>query len=396
MKKIMILAAAAALALVACAKVETFQNTNEQNAVSFGVYAGNTPVSKATYYGDQTTSTLANNSNDYGFGVFAYYTNTTDVSASFAPNFMYNQQVFYDNTADATKYPTHWYYSPLKYWPNGQNSTAVDNTTHNDKLSFYAYAPYTAVGDAAGVTAFTPANASTAGLPVVTYVLPTDPAQQVDLLYATPVTNVTKQTMASNVSFTFHHALSKVNLKVQAVADQAESSSGKLDAATHIVLTEVKVFGTFATTNTLNLATGEWGSPSVTNDGTGAYFTYNASNFVSTTNLDSVTGFDVTETAQSISSQPMIIIPVEMAANKFKIQVTYYVITADNNLGEGAYSKVQNVIYALDTDGINFAKNKVNNVTIKIGVNSVDFTESVADWDSPEVDGGSIYFPQNS
>ena len=396
MKKSLIFAAIAAVALSACAKFETFQSTSDEDAISFGVYAKKAALTRATYYGDQTTATLANNANDYGFGVFAYYTQTADVSASNTPNFMYNQQVFYDDTADSQKYPTHWYYTPLKYWPNGQNSTAVDNTTHADKVSFYAYAPYTAVGDAAGVTAFTPANATTAGLPVVTYVLPTNPAEQVDLLYATPVLNQTKQTLASNIAFVFHHALSKVNLKVQAIADHATASSGKLDAATKIILTKVEVFGTFATTNTLSLATGDWTNPAVTtNDGTSAYITYNAADFGSTTTVNEVEGFDVTETLQDLNAaKPMIIIPVEMAANKFKIQVTYHVITTDSALG--GYSDVENKIYALDTDGITFAKNKVNDVTVKIGVNSVDFTASVTDWDTPAVDGGTVYVPQNS
>lgn len=396
MKKILLLAAVAAFILTSCAKIDNTQAVTNKvgTPLSFGIYAGKSAGTKATFYGDQTTATLADNGNDYGFGVFAYYTQTTDVSASAKPNFMYNQQVYYDSEADAVKYPSHWYYTPLKYWPNGQNSTAVDNNTHNDKLSFYAYAPFTAVGDESGVTAFTPADAKTAGLPVVTYVLPSDPSKQVDLLYATPVTNQTKQELDQRVSFVFHHALAKVNLKVQAVADHATASSSKLDGATKIILTRVDVFGTFATTNTLELSTGNWNSPTVTNAGTSAYYSYQSGNFAATSTVDGVTGFNVTETAQDISSTPMLIIPVEMAANKFKIQVYYNVITEDASLG--GFSNVQNVIYALDTDGISFAKNKITNVTIKIGVNSVDFAEEVSDWDGEIADGGIIWEPQNS
>ena len=130
MKKLIVFAAIAATLLASCAKTENLQkNTGQGDPVAFGVYAGKAAITKTTFYGNQTTSTLKNDSNDYGFGVFAYYTKTTAMSASEKPNFMYNQQVIYDSSADATKYPTGWYYTPIKYWPNGQNNTTVETGT---------------------------------------------------------------------------------------------------------------------------------------------------------------------------------------------------------------------------------------------------------------------------
>lgn len=61
---------------------------------------------------------------------------------------MYNQQIIY-----STSEPTNmWTYSPVKYWPNGTDSQNADNAPSNTagevtsggKLSFFAFAPYTA------------------------------------------------------------------------------------------------------------------------------------------------------------------------------------------------------------------------------------------------------------
>ena len=91
------------------------------------------------------------------FGVFAYYTGVTDyasasstgtwrteTSAEKYPNFMYNQQLIYNDAG-------YWTYDPVKYWPNGNDAANAANTPSNTaqaekegKLSFYAFAPYTA------------------------------------------------------------------------------------------------------------------------------------------------------------------------------------------------------------------------------------------------------------
>ena len=134
----MIIAATAAVVLSACAKIETpVQNTLDDEAISFGVYAGRTAATKATY-GDITTANLKTSTD--GFSVFSYYTKNVDWATTDKPNFMYNQQVKYNDSANTTLYPSKWVYTPLKYWPNGQNSTAVETGTIVDKLSFFAYA----------------------------------------------------------------------------------------------------------------------------------------------------------------------------------------------------------------------------------------------------------------
>ncbi len=87
-----------------------------------------------------------------GFGVFAYHTGSSTYGADgkstngggFTPNFMYNQMV---STWDESGHNTNkWFYSPIKYWPNGNANTSPDNAGATadgiQNVSFFAYAPY--------------------------------------------------------------------------------------------------------------------------------------------------------------------------------------------------------------------------------------------------------------
>ena len=137
----MILAAAAALVLCACAKVETVKNEAPE-AIGFSVYTGK--VTKAVSGTDFGTITNTELKGSNGFGVFAYYTDAdTYATAASAgenkPNFMYNQQVTFSNG--------NWGYTPVKYWPNEHGASAVSDDT--DMLTFLAYAPFVANNDIA-------------------------------------------------------------------------------------------------------------------------------------------------------------------------------------------------------------------------------------------------------
>jgi len=152
-----------------------------------------------------------------GFGVFAAYTGqlkyeNTTVSA----DFMYNQQVTYNNTANV------WEYNPVKYWPNETN----------DYVSFFAYAPYEPSPDDDGRCIIDISKNTDLGDPWVNYRLSKDPwntdgnaatEPQVDLMYAFQRTGTAEpygaakwydQTKnAGNIDyddrlkFTFNHAL---------------------------------------------------------------------------------------------------------------------------------------------------------------------------------------------
>ncbi len=156
MKRIILVAlAAAALSLGSCQKNEVvLENPNLNAAIEFTTYTGKAPVTKAG---------ILSNANFDEFGVTAFYTGgtswDTDGEGTYwnsQPNFMYNQLVERDRLDNVTWGA--WKYSPIKYWPN--------QTT--DKLSFFAYAPYSVDNDYVSIS-----SNAISGSPKVTVTIPT-------------------------------------------------------------------------------------------------------------------------------------------------------------------------------------------------------------------------------
>jgi len=158
-------AAIAATMLTACQNDVDFTQEDMQNAatkvddnaIQFGTYlSGNqqTRAGEAHAIGTDTlkgflkvagTPTWSEaNAKKFGFGVFAYYTGTktygqyqdniyTDLATTTdnqAANFMFNQQVWWNNPLDDS-YITKWTYSPIKYWPNEVQGVSYTYTWKN-------------------------------------------------------------------------------------------------------------------------------------------------------------------------------------------------------------------------------------------------------------------------
>ncbi|MBQ9399771.1 MAG: fimbrillin family protein [Bacteroidales bacterium] len=419
MKKILLIAASAALVLASCAKIEHFQapTAGDDASISFGVYAGRTTNTKATY-GDITTANLS--SSQDGFGVFAYYTQTTDwasAAASATPNFMYNQQVrnissYAESPSDytAAKYPSGWYYTPIKYWPNGQNSTAYEAAaTSADKISFFAYAPQIATVNTVPATGqgITAMSANTAnGAPTLNFTVPTKAEEQIDLLWANPVLNATKQALSGRVAFTFKHALSKLNIQVRAVVDDLTGATSNLptdngddtvdQGETWIILESLTLTANGTKSGTLTLD-GAASAPSWTSVSGNTAIEYGEDSFTATAvkTANSKTGFKVTETATDLNStkSPMII-PATITAGGFIITANYWVITKDSALN-GGFSTIQNNITKTSAAAVTFDAGKKYNIIVNLGLNSVDFNVTeVTDW---AVDSSTEYhLPQNN
>lgn len=162
-----------------------------------------------------------------GFGVFATHTGLhTYANSSISSNFMYNQQVTYNTD--------HWEYSPLKYWPNGEDGSDV-----NDYVSFFAYAPYSETASACITDFPLPIEM---GDPWLIYRLADDVASQVDLLYATPVLDQTKPASTNTkVNFKFKHALACVGDKVTTSISEALGDLLKAEVASKASLTQIDV-----------------------------------------------------------------------------------------------------------------------------------------------------------
>lgn len=263
-----------------------------ETPVGFNVYT-NRPITRAGITGDLTTDRLKDLNNEDGqpgFGVFAYYTDNLDYTCQTKPNFMYNQQV------QAMDEET-WTYEPVKYWPNEFGDAA--QSKDQDKVSFFAYAPYVecdpATGkliddadtddvdestlDTYGITGFS--KNTFAGDPYVKYIASFDPAQSVDLCYGT-VANGYEQWQILNggvqdleagmpylsvehpakidqkMKFNFKHALAQLNVKIDVDADVNSHAGGNGAADGTKVYVRSITFKGFAMKGALNLNNTEY------------------------------------------------------------------------------------------------------------------------------------------
>jgi hypothetical protein len=168
-----------------------------------------------------------------GFGVFAAHTGLhTYANSSISSNFMHNQKVTYSSG--------NWTYSPIKYWPNGEDGSDLD-----DYVSFFAYAPHSSDPSASACITDFPLPIEM-GDPWLIYRLADDVASQVDLLYATPVLDKTKPAdnatdEQKKVSFKFKHALACVGDKVTTSISEELGNLLKTEVADKASLTKIEV-----------------------------------------------------------------------------------------------------------------------------------------------------------
>lgn len=388
MKKILLIAASAALVLASCAKIEHFQapTTGDGTPVSFGVYTYKSTLTKVGgEAGAQTNITLGDASKS-GFGVFCYYSDnstggssadyTPGTPSNFTPNFMWNQQV--NGNGDGSAAATAWTYSPVKYWPNEYNASVTDQGI--DKLTFFAYAPWVdatkttgAVGsETEGITNVSAYNAT--GDPTLTYVIPASSANHVDVLYAdaTSLKNLTKPAGNAPVAFPFKHALTSVSFRVQTfidgVNDAADTTDvgAAVDAATTVTLTALNFGGaSIAPSGTLNLATGVW-TPAAAGSKT---FTH--------TGLTQ----NVTKDKQAITGVPAITLIPTTSPATYNVNVIYTVETSDNNLNGGKSTVTNNI---KNTVSLTLAAGKRNIIDIVLGLYTVKVSATVSDWEDAE------------
>jgi len=247
--------------------------------VSFNVYADRGVTRGGKVGLMDLTALRETKANGGGFGVFAYYTDLKKYDQTYVPNFMYNQGVFYNGENGDAGTDT-WIYSPVMYWPNESGSDAQSDD--EDKVSFFAYAPYVAttspasgsVGDATyGITGFS--RNSNAGDPLVKYIANFSTANTVDLCWGVcnepnwaKIQNAGSQTMTTglpwldvehpqtttqNMKFTFKHALAQLNVQIDADADVTGHSDGdNLDGNTKVYVRSISFTG-IAMKGALNL-----------------------------------------------------------------------------------------------------------------------------------------------
>ena len=420
---------------------ETITKANEAaTPINFGTYMGKTGTrtTNGKTGAITTTSLHTGTSATDGFGVFAYYTDTTpwaNNQTSFNANFMYNQQVTTDGS-------TGWSYSPAKYWPNDiATAAAVDNqspaatgSVTGGKVSFFAYAPYVenTTGDD-GIVGMTSNTANEA--PKITYKLPNTPNESsiVDLLwgmrgaayYQAPDgtasgsatgynTDLTKQTKDEKVNFLFKHALARLGgsattgnhggIWVALDIDDVRTSTGNSNSvakpdATLVTVKSIKIENgelstpyTFKRQGIFNLATGTWSS--LSDD-------YTISDEVKyndpSTKLNSAiaepatltnggSGWNVagvtTDLQQMYTGKDSYYLIPSTTDQTLKITVEYTVRTYDAKLSNSGnpWTTVNQTISKIVTFTGGLESNKIYRLNLYLGLTSVKFTATVSNW----------------
>ena len=343
MKKFFMFAAMASVALASCVKNEPVATVEQGEAIKFepvvGVPTKIAEISGTTY-------------NETSFSVYAWY--SEDSFAGTGTKYMSNiaaTKVTAGALTDGTDY-----YAPSTdyYWPK------------NGKLSFIAYSP-TSLPDGSSLGAM-----STAGEMVVNYVCPTDPAQQVDLLYSDWAVDKTASIGAAGgyagVDVAFNHALSVVKF---AFKGSSESVAANIQL-TDVKLQKVKNEGTLTCTWDDETPTAEW----------------------SKLDNDSVYDVLIPETYQltyaasdATKANNLILIPQALSA---ELVVSYKI----KSPADGSWIEQDPVTLTLaeakdggDVAIANWVKNTKYTYTIVFDLDKVYFAPAVKEYITPEVAG---------
>ena len=286
MKKYIIIAASALVALAACSKVET---ADLQKEINFEV--ANSIKTKAF------TGSVYNNG---AFGTYAWFNNTDD--------FMVNEQVDKNGSTWTTKDHTF-------YWPK------------TGSVSFISYSPFEGTSNTAGTTPVVEKDK-------ITYTGVT--AGATDLMYADKATcsnNVNEVEDGTN-SFTgvptiFRHALAKLSFKVMANFVEWEDPLSGEKTKWEITLNSFKISG-FNTTGDLELNLNgdgkSWDKPVTTVDAVDYNVWTNVSGATSDQELVA-TPVSLTTSAQDLASATGYVLPQILTAGVQSVDINAHIKT---------------------------------------------------------------------
>lgn len=352
MKKYLILAAAAAVTLAACAKVETAQNAlmDENSPIVFSNYAPKSLVkADASSYAPSTTLVLNTDFDVWGWST----SNGTAFDGSNGVRFMGWYTVTYKD-GGATDGSKNAYPDGYRYWPSGDAP---------DWLSFYAYYPSKS---GSGITP--PAN----GLGGFSFTAKEAAADQVDFMVADVVANQLYTTNNGTVPLTFRHMLTKVQVNFKttaAVADDANTTV-KITGAT---FNKIKNAGTLTASYAASATSTAWDAVSGAQQFAVAY----------PAGALAATASTVAPADIFLMVPQTMLAKTEAAAQYLEISWT---VTTD-----GVTTANTAKLYLDDcvsTDGgstaanLDWEKNHSVTYTVTVGPQPILFTATVAEWES--------------
>lgn len=336
MKKTLVFAALASVALVGCTKNVEVAN-NDLNEITF-----DTPVLAPATKADEITGTTFPKNVD--FAVFAWYnaSELTGTNVAAGKLYMNDVTVSYDSTKDDTTTGTGaWKPASVYFWPK------------NGYLAFDAYSPSSVAATCDATT----------GIAFSDFVAPVSYDDQIDLLYSTRVINKQSSVEHNNntydgVNIPFNHALSVVRVFVKA------------STATDANLIKVKSVKFMNIKNKGNFSQAVW-TPEETDV-----------NLVIGDAADSTSSFAIS-TAEKQYGKNHIVLPQVFTGDSAVLEIKYDI------LGQGGVEPLEQVAKLnLASQSAVGAENhtgswlmgKRYNYHITFGLNEIYFAPSITDW----------------
>ena len=368
MKKYIIFAAAAVMALAACTKTEVAPES--QREISFQVANG---------IQTKATGSLYDNG---AFGTYAWFNNTDE--------FMVNEKV--DKSGGVWKTVDHTF-----YWPK------------TGSISFISYSPFAGTSNTAGTVPAITENS-------ITYTGIT--AGSTDLMYADKATcssNVNEVTDSdtadsgfTGVPTVFRHALAKLSFNIKANFIEYTDPTTNTKTEWEVKVTSAKIGG-FKTTGNCALALNpdgkSWNKP-VTTVGTTDYYVWTNLSGASADQelVDATTyptGVLLTTTAQDLAAASGYVMPQILEAGAQQLKLTVHIKTTLSNgkTIEEDFNPTIDIKYISDLKAWQMNQNIVYTINIKptaiADPNNNDnpndviitFDPAVADWENVSTTG---------
>ncbi|MGN0188120.1 MAG: fimbrillin family protein [Candidatus Cryptobacteroides sp.] len=343
----MYIAVLAGVALVGCTKNErTSELIDSQKEITFTSpilsSATKTPVSGEM---DNPYSTSEK------FNVYAVWHNG-DFSGSWTDHSLYmdDVQTDYSSTLDG------WHATPSYYWPK------------NGKLTFAAYSPSEIGGTSH-------AYGST-GLSITGYEVPTDAANQYDVMYSerayNNISSTGTDTYYKGVDIKFHHALSSIQFGIKTLADYSSSVTIKLRKITVYGVYSKGDFTEGITNEVAYANTPAWSNPANVVAEANAYVYYSDELIVSDTEtlLNGVTG-----------QTDLILLPQTLPDTGY-ITIEYGIDPVGGTTPEIAQKHTVQINSLSATE---WKPGKRYTYHITIGLDEIYFAPEVLDWDEKSV-----------
>lgn len=312
---------------------------------------------------------------DKGFGILAYQTTGNYSTGGAKGTFMDNVHTTWNATGGSGSGV--WEYSPLKFWPGNSE----------DKLSFFAYAPYVSTPGTSGITL---ANATNSTDPLLTFKLQDNQKDMIDLV-TSKMEDQQQSSSNGKVTFTFGHMLTRVTMLAK--------TSVNTNAQTKVFITGIKLKHTtkLAKEATYNMHSDTWTLPQTSEKAKFLESPYliaaTTANGVlktsSTWNDYTTAGVEVNGTASTLftTDQYLFFIPIDgtgtTADDDVKAEISYDIVSIPT-AGSTATTKSSFTKEVNLGTGV-FAKGKAYKFTFTITLNAIEIavTDNL-DWNTDE------------